>query len=52
MLSAAVNVTPISMPLVETALASQARLGDQMRTRVGNAGWKIATPKPIARVAA
>ena len=52
MLSAAAKVTPISMPLVETALASQARLGDQMRTSVGNAGWKMATPKPISSVAA
>src|SRR5689334_21360138 len=38
MLSADTIVTPISMPLVETALASQARAGAQSRIRVGSAG--------------
>src|SRR5713101_6520643 len=45
------RVSPINMPLLNTAVASAIRRGNQSRTREGKAGWLTATPTPITKVA-
>src|ERR1700730_14394432 len=45
------NVSPISTPLLYTAVAIAIRAGNHSRTIDGKAGWHTATPTPIRNVA-
>jgi hypothetical protein len=45
------RVSPIRMPLLNTAVAIAIRAGNHSRTSDGKAGWLTATPNPIRNVA-
>src|SRR5438105_15316237 len=40
-------VSPMRIPLLNTAVATEIRRGNHSRTNAGNAGWLTATPRPI-----